>query len=123
MTRLVPFLAQDDVKDLLDQQNRFGGSSLRGTLIIVATVLAVSLIVVLGIVAFRTKFRPRKRRHHHHRPVVPVSSRSAGAPTAPTENQHRRKRRRRERLPRNPTLAETRGLPPVRDQEPPPPSY
>ena len=93
--------------------------------------LAVCFLVtflVLWVVYLR---RPR-RRHHHHRNDAP---RSADAPTTlvryrteQNEDQgllsllkpkHRRRKRRFHH--RNPTLAETGGLPPVRTEPPPTP--
>lgn len=68
---------------------------------------------------FRTQHR---QRHSHHNRLKP-------APNAVSEDAHgkksflrsRRKHQRQpEDLPRNPTLAETGGLPPVRTEEPPP---
>jgi len=42
-----------------------------------------------------------------------------GQPDASGHRHHRRRRRRREHRPRNPTLAETGGLPPARPEPPP----
>ena len=84
-------------------------------LTIVGILIGVSLAACLLIVAFR-RLRKRRHRHHHH------DERHAGA-VRPAQAQKRRRRRRRSgtQRPFNPTLAETGGLPPVRDANTPPP--
>ncbi len=52
----------------------------------------------------------RTRKHHHD---------SSSDASDGSEHRHRRRRRRREHRPRNPTLAETGGLPPARTEPPP----
>lgn len=98
-------------------------------LMLVVAIAALGL-VVLGIAMIWLRFRPRHARHHrhHHR-----SSRTATAPPAPdtppedqdengeTSHPHRRRRRRRAHRGRNPTLAETGGLPPPRPEGQTPP--
>jgi len=69
-------------------------------------------VVALGIFYWAVAVRkPRKRKHRHH---WRSGSRKNSAPENPAGDASRRRRRRAE-LPRNPTLAETRGLPPLRD--------
>jgi len=82
----------------------------------------VSAVVIVGTVFLR------KRRHahhsHHHQSPQPArrSSRELEAKFSFASRRERR-RRRREHRPRNPTLAETGGLPPLRpDDSPPTPS-
>jgi FtsZ-interacting cell division protein ZipA len=81
---------------------------LKEILIVIGAVTAISLVVLGWVVFFR---KPGRRHHHlhhhHHRPELPNSS----------DSEPRRKWRRRRRhdsRPRNPTLAETGGLPPAR---------
>jgi len=86
--------------------------------------LGALALVILTAVVWAAFFRRRRRRHHHHH-------RSAGAPeptsvaaVAPARGpnsapRRRRRRRRRDHRPRNPTLAETGGLPPLRADPPP----
>jgi len=96
-------------------------------LIIVGCLLAVSLLVFIWAAFVRKPgSHPWLRRRHHHS----HSHRPAPAPVAeaPEERRkgwfslgkhhHRRHHRRRER-PRNPTLAEAGGLPPIRATDQP----
>jgi hypothetical protein len=83
-------------------------------LLVCGAVLAISLIAVLWFVV-NNKRRQRHSRHHgrsHHFGMNPGAKSREPALAMP----HRRKwrRRRREHRPRNPTLAETGGLPPIR---------
>jgi hypothetical protein len=84
----------------------------RERLVVLGALLLVSAVAVLLIVLFR------KRHHHHH-----SHERSADVPRsgpAPEGKRRKWRRRRRDHRPRNPTLAETGGLPPIRDSQPPP---
>ena len=102
-------------------------------------ILAVDLVLALGLVIWAKYLRGSGRsHHHHHRRHHHQSSAAAPADTTETEPEpepetaaaaedeaqpHRHQRRkihRREHRPRNPTLAETGGLPPVRDDKSPP---
>ena len=67
------------------------------------------LLVVSGVVYWAAAIRKPKgeRRYKYHR-----SPRGQTPPPAPAS-----KRKRRSEPPRNPTLAETRGLPPVRESQ------
>jgi hypothetical protein len=99
------------------------------------TMLAVSGLCVLLVLwaVIYVRRRRRHRRHHHHTPPTPVDHRhpvdteggespEEGDPPSEEDRHrgHRRRRRRRRRRhgefrERNPTLAETGGLPPLRD--------
>jgi len=80
-------------------------------------ILLVAGVVVLWATLIRKK--PRERRYQYRR-AQPVGVDST-APTKNTEDvapsKSERRRRRRSEPRRNPTLAETRGLPPVRDEQ------
>lgn len=100
-------------------------AGLRDGLIIVGAVGLLTLLIVIWVSVWR---KPRHRHHHSH-------SQPAEAPALVRYRhvQHedpgllallkpRRKRRKRRFHHRNPTLAETGGLPPIRpDAAPPPP--
>lgn len=111
--------ATDDLKDLI-AQNRLSKSSLTQTLIVFGSLLMVTVAIFIWVVYFR-----KKKRHppHHWNLRDEKAGVSAGTAPAAREKGNRKERRRRRRRPRNPTLAETRGLPPVRDRQPnrPPP--
>lgn len=103
-------------------------------------ILAVVLVLAMVLVIWAKYLRGSRRSHHHHRRQHHHSSQAEPADTAETEPEpesqitdvaeaddeaqphqhHRRKIHRREHRPRNPTLAETGGLPPVRDKKTPP---
>jgi len=88
---------------------------------------AISL-VTLGAFAWaaffrKQKTRRRRLRHHHQQQAAPLPApavRSAGNGSHHDARHGRRRRRLRIEAPRNPTLAETAGLPPVRGQSQPP---
>lgn len=73
--------------------------------------MGIIFLVIVAIFVWAAFIRKPSRRHHSHRPRDP-------RPHSNTEflkARKRRKRRRKDKLPMNPTLAQTRGLPPVRD--------
>jgi hypothetical protein len=80
--------------------------------------------IVLVIIAWALFFRRRPdevsgwgpARSHYHEPSADLGSKSSHG-----SRRRRRRRRRREHRPRNPTLAETGGLPPVRPEQSPDP--
>jgi hypothetical protein len=81
-------------------------------------VLALILLLALVRVVF---FTGHPQRHHRHRERRAESNEAdREAKPGGTVGQAERRRRRRARL--NPTLAETRGLPPVRSESSKPPS-
>jgi hypothetical protein len=93
-----------------------------------STVIFFILLVLLvsGVFIWAAFFRkPARHRstRHRSRPKEEVAIQNGAAAPA-TQPVKRRHKRRRQRQPLNPTLAQTRGLPPVRDkQSTPPPSY
>jgi hypothetical protein len=75
------------------------------------TFSGVMLLVVVGLFYWAASIRkPKKRKHRHHW----HSASRKSPPAKPAETKSSRRRRRSE-PPRNPTLAETRGLPPLRE--------
>jgi hypothetical protein len=99
-------------------------------LAILAAGLAVAIPVV-GWILYAKKRRRTGHHHHRHDHTSESASQAASEPAieeaedAETPHRHHRRRiRRRDHRPRNPTLAETGGLPPMReaDSTPPPPS-
>ena len=96
----------------------------REHLIVFGAMAAVILAVLVWAVFFRKRRRRRIRVSHSH------SGHDSGGFSAPLPGQsanvanrrhHHRRKRRREHRPRNPTLAETSGLPPLRTDNPPEP--
>jgi type VI protein secretion system component VasK len=98
------------------------GPSFRNYLAICGAIALVTLLAVLWAVYLRKRKRRHSRRPHSN-------DRREGAPPAQQDQQgepaagkrRRWRRRRRDHRPRNPTLAETGGLPPLREERPPEP--
>jgi hypothetical protein len=84
----------------------------------------LAVLFLLGLI--RVLFFARRRHPYHHR--RPLQSLAKEDPSVPNRGgsfraltRAGRRRRRRQRAALNPTLAETRGLPPVRSEASPPP--
>lgn len=78
-------------------------------LIVIGAIFCIAIVATLFVVAFRKRHRRHSHHHHYHR------SRHVEA-HATHSTRHRRRRERYTH--RNPTLAETGGLPPKRTQPP-----
>jgi hypothetical protein len=121
-----PFLADDILPtDVVPESWHWMGLSLKEILTVIGAAAAVTLLLVLWAVYVRKGPGRRSHHHHHHHHPEPAdpSSLSASQEDAEVEGtaekRYRRKRRkRREHRPRNPTLAETGGLPPLRSEPP-----
>ncbi len=101
--------------------------SFNSTLIFCALIIVLIVAVFIWAAVVR-KPRTRKSTRHHWKSKNGASEKTGGEVTSANADSaprpRRRHKRRRPRKPLNPTLAETRGLPPVRDkQSTPPPSY
>jgi hypothetical protein len=99
--------------------------TMRDAFIITGAVLLVAVGLFLWAAAARKRHRRRSTPHrpdYHHHSSEPASE--GGEGEARHSHYRRRRRRRREHRPRNPTLAETGGLPPIRSDVPskPPPA-
>ena len=123
MNIIRPFFAQILPIDVLPSSgSHWMGLTLKELLILLGAVSIVTLAVFIWAAYIRKGPRRHSHHHHHH-----SHSSSASPPESPDvgangEKRYRRKRRRRrEHRPRNPTLAETGGLPPVRTEHPPEP--
>ncbi len=86
--------------------------------------VGILLLVVLLVWALFLRKRPHSHSHshsRHHRGIQIEESGESDSDHARHLHRHRRKRRRRDHRMRNPTLAETGGLPPPRSEPHPPP--
>ena len=127
MTNFLPFLAQVNIS--FDEA--FSGwkkmsSGMREFLTIAGAISLVTLIMFVWAIFIRK--RGKRRRAQSQKPSQPRTLAQAAA--TPGQNgagnlvpkqqhrRHRRRRRRREHRPRNPTLADTGGLPPIRSEGP-----
>jgi type VI protein secretion system component VasK len=123
--RTIPLLLADSDIDQVWSFWRFMDPTTRGGLIIFGTIGLVTLLAALWAIFLRKRRRQRRSHHHAHRPSSqPVKTSEApndeDAPSPPEKRRHRRRSGRRHRS-RNPTLAETGGLPPIRPEGPPEP--
>jgi hypothetical protein len=121
MKHLLVILADVNAVDLKQQ---FSNSRLYQTLIIFGAITAAAVIGVIWAILYSQRKKHRKHRHHHHyehHPEEPASQ-NDNQSDEKGEGSSRRKwrRHRREHRPMNPTLAQTGGLPPLRDENSPP---
>ncbi len=123
MNTLPVFLAQTDPQDSLAWW-RLSNPAFRERLMIFGAITLVTLLLLVWAAFIRRKRRRRHSHHHHqHHPAErraegPVASQKEDAGDPPEKRRRRRHSRHRHR-PRNPTLAETGGLPPIRTENPP----
>jgi FtsZ-interacting cell division protein ZipA len=122
MNTIPVFLADVDSQDPLAWW-RLTNPAFRERLIIFGAIGLVTLLVLLWAAFIRSKRRRRHSHHHRHhhtqRPAeVPAASQNEDVPASP-EKRRRRRHSHHGHRPRNPTLAETGGLPPIRSESPP----
>ena len=87
---------------------------------------AMTLVALLamGWAMFLRRRRHRRHKHHHghwhasQSTERPVDSDNADTPSGPEKRRRRRRHSGHHHRPRNPTLAETGGLPPIRPEDP-----
>jgi hypothetical protein len=102
-------------------------TALSDVVLLVGALLAITLLLMLAVALWMKARRHRHHHHHHHRsspgpaPVEAVSHVEEDEDEEPGhDHRHRRRRkRRRDHRQLNPTLAETGGLPPIREGPPP----
>jgi hypothetical protein len=110
------------VEDVLDHWGTLSAGA-REQLILLGVVAIVTMWLVVWALFFRKSHRRRHRHHHGHHSSQGAVNEAAAANSDGDLSQPRERRkwrrRRREHHPRNPTLAETGGLPPAREGDPP----
>lgn len=126
MTWFQPLLAQTLLPtDVIPGAWHWMGLTFKELMMVLGSMTAVTLLLIIWAVYFRKK--PSQHSHHYHYPAPNPATRATGSNgdegEGSGERRYRRKRRRRRRehRPRNPTLAETGGLPPLRSEQPPDP--
>jgi hypothetical protein len=103
--------------DLLPPVSRFSPGWVDFFIFLGAIILVAALIFYWAFAIRKRKNRIRKyRHHHHHRPGYREQLKKVA-----DEIRQRRSGRRHEHRRINPTLAETGGLPPLREADKPPP--
>ena len=114
MNALPFFLGQGNVDEVHVTWHSPSGST-REVLLVLGAIITVTSVLLVWARYFRKRRRHHSHHHHHHHPSTDTSA--SGTTTAESgqeSRRRRRRRRRREHRPRNPTLAETGGLPPAR---------
>ena len=107
-------LADLEVRDAVVSWQKLTDTT-RDAILIFGTLTLVTVIMIVWAVYIR-----KRRRHHSHHYEYPAPGAANGAPGESSSSKRRKwRRRRRDHRPRNPTLAETGGLPPARSEEPP----
>ena len=120
MTIWNSMLADLEMDDVIGNWNRMDATT-RDAILVFGALAVVSLLVILWAAFVRKKKRTREHYHHpRHRPAASTDTPVVAESQQSDENQgherRRRRRRRREHRPRNPTLAETGGLPPIKPE-------
>ena len=123
MNKFLPFLADVDAQELLDAQKQFMGSKLFELAAMFGAVLLAVIIGTTWAVLYSKKRKRRPHRQKHQEQPGYVSKTTAKVAESEEEIKVRKKWRyqRRPHRPLNPTLAQTRGLPPLRDENNMPP--
>jgi|HubBroStandDraft_6_1064221.scaffolds.fasta_scaffold1784179_1 hypothetical protein len=112
--------AEESSEQLLLLRN-VGHTGWSQTSIIFGSLMAVAVLAFGFVYLFRKKLL-RRHRHHHHRHITAPDSATNSRTTE--QSAKKKKKWRRSGHPRrqlNPTLAQTRGLPPLRGENTPPP--
>jgi len=93
------------------------GPGMREGLVVIGTMLLVILLPFIWAVFWRKR---RRRKHRHHSPAGSHASHREGSSVVSDDEapagRRKRRRQRREHRPRNPTLSETGGLPPIKPE-------
>jgi len=117
-------LAQVDLDpgNPLGMPSQHPGSGFYQTLVVLGAIAVAIIIGVLWAIRYSKNSRSRNRHRSHRRKPVTARPGEVGSAGPPNENSKRKKWKemRRPHRPMNPTLAQTRGLPPVRDPNTPP---
>jgi hypothetical protein len=112
MDRISFLLAQIDVQDNLLPNLHKGGLSRSGLAVLFAACAIVTFVLLFWAVFIRKKPDESSRRYSY----PSKDSKSRESSDRAVARPGRRGRRRRKRRSRNPTLAETGGLPPIRSE-------
>lgn len=122
MNTWFPLLADSEPADQMLLLKSMGHTGWAQTGIIFGAIGLVALAAFGSVYIFRRRIL-RRRHHRHHRSAQATVANATPNPP-PEESGKVKKRWRRSRhahRPLNPTLAQTHGLPPMRDQRTPPP--
>ena len=110
---MTTFLAEVSFEEVRMSWQKMSGAT-RDGLIVFGAIILVTLVVAIWAAFIRKK----KRRHHSHHSGHDHSQAIQQRTADGGQKRRKWRKRRREHRPRNPTLAETGGLPPVRTDGP-----
>ena len=116
MNRARPFLADLDPGDVLAAQEHFFSSPQSREVFIVSGSLCAAIVLAVAGAVIYSKSKKRKRPHRRHSTYD--SAQAQLEANAKSGDSRKHGRRRRTPRPMNPTLAETGGLPPIRETKP-----
>ncbi|SRR6266446_2524187 len=120
MITLASLFADFDFKDVAAEWQNMDSSTQQTFLVFGAILLVILLVLAWAVFLRRSRRKHHSHDHHHSRATAILrDAKVLEGVAAPTPR--RRWRRRRSNRQRNPTLAETGGLPPVRTEPPPEP--
>jgi len=124
MIILAAFLAQGNIGGSPKQRATEGGlpRSSNETILVFGVLVVITLALVLLAYILRRKRRRGLSRSPHPSLLSQIKSQKNAVATQGGRRRRKGHRYRREHRPRNPTLAETGGLPPIRSEDPPPPA-
>jgi hypothetical protein len=124
MKTTVCFLAEMDFSDVVAGWQTMDDST-RQTLLVFGAILLTAVVAWAWVIFARRRRRQHHSHHHSHRHSHATADAPArpAPPAAEPPVRRRKLRHRRSHRPRNPTLAETGGLPPIRAGAPPEPPH
>jgi hypothetical protein len=119
MSPISLFLAQIEFKDGITAGLQKTGASRNELTTVFAAVGFVTALLILWALFIRKRPDESSRRYRYRssRDSIEEGANAVGDPPVTSDvRKEKRKRRRRKHRPRNPTLAETGGLPPIRTE-------
>ncbi len=120
MSQRVALFGEFGADDVLDQWRSLNASTRDALIVFGAFALVVICVLLWALFVRKPKRRQHSHRRSHHSPAV---NRKAEEATVQGSRRRKWRRPRRHHRPINPTLAETGGLPPARQQTPPESSF
>ena len=115
--KLVPFLADDQIDDLMRTERSAGGMSGREILMLIG---AFTLAILLSIIVAFYIYKRQKHRSRHSKGLHDKAMHKSKPSGKHSGSKHRRRRHHTPEGPKPITLADTGGLPPRRDGKNPP---
>lgn len=104
--------------DRVTESSKTLSQAFKGAWPVLAAGLLLGGLLFLG----AKRYVRRKKRHSHSSSPAILAARDKDEDDGHSRHRKRRRKRRRDHRPRNPTLAETGGLPQPRSPEAPPPA-